>query len=81
MKRFRLLGMFQEEMRYCMGVISGLHSFECEATTDFKNWSVDIPGELASQILMEWKQSCHSHDLLTEMEKFEKTGYLVEGEI
>lgn len=75
MQRLHSLGMFQEEMRYCMGVISGLHMFENEATTEFKDWAVDIPGELSSEILMEWKKSCHSPDLLTEMEKFEKVGY------
>lgn len=79
-ERLHSLGMLQEEMRYCMGVILGLHMFENEATTDFKDWSVDIPEELASQILMEWKTSCHSPDLLTEMEKFEKSGYSEEVE-
>ena len=80
MQRLHSLGMLQEEMRYCMGVISGLHMFENEATTEFKDWSVDMPGELASDIHMEWKRSCHSSDLLTEMEKFEKVGYADEGE-
>jgi len=80
MQRLHSLGMFQEEMRYCMGVISGLHMFENEATTEFKDWSVDLPGDRASQILREWKKSCHSPDLLDEMEKFEKAGYSEEGE-
>ncbi|MFI5343763.1 MAG: hypothetical protein ACHQUC_06030 [Chlamydiales bacterium] len=80
MQRLHSLGMFQEEMRYCMGVVSGLHMFENEATTDFKDWSVDIPGEQASEILTEWKKSCHAPDLLAEMEKFEKTSYSEEGE-
>lgn len=80
MQRLHSLGMLREEMRYCMGVISGLHMFENKATTEFKDWAVDMPGELASDILMEWKKSCHSPDLLTEMEKFEKVGYADEGE-
>lgn len=79
MERLHSLGMLQEEMRYCMGVISGLHMFANEATTDFKDWSVDLPGELASQILMEWQKSCHSPELLTDMEKFEKAGYSEQG--
>lgn len=77
MQRLHSLGMFQEEMRYR---ISGLHMFENEATTEFKDWSVDLPGDRASQILREWKKSCHSPDLLAEIERFEKAGYSEEGE-
>jgi len=73
MQRLHSLGMFREEMRYCIGVISGLYMFERESTTQFKDWAVDIPGELASQILMEWKKSCQSSELLTEMKLFEAT--------
>ena len=65
MKRLHSLGMFHEEMRYCMGVISGLHTFESESTTKFKEWAEDVSGEVASQILMEWKKSCNLPELLT----------------
>lgn len=59
MQRLHLLGMFREEMHYCMGVISGLYMFENESTTEFKDWAVDISGELASQILTEWINACN----------------------
>ena len=70
MKRLRSLGMFHEEMRYCMGVISGLYQFESESSTEFKDWAVDIPGELADTILSEWKDSHKDSELLAAMESF-----------
>ncbi len=78
MKRFRSLGMFHEEMRYCIGVISGLYAFEDKSTTEFKGWAEDMAGELASQILIEWKNSCNSSELMVEMKRFEATGYCEE---
>ena len=79
MERLHSLGMFYEEMRYCMGVISGLHRFKSESTTKFKDWAEDISGELASQILTDWTQSCTPPELLTEMKKFEATGCSEDG--
>jgi hypothetical protein len=72
MQRLHSFGMLQEEMHHCMGVISGLHMFENEASTDFKDWSIDIPGELASEILTEWKKSCHAPDLLMRWKNLKK---------
>lgn len=75
MKRLRTLGMFHEEMRYCVGVISGLYAFEHEATTEFKDWAVDISSELANQILMKWTNSCSSPELMAEMKQFNVTSF------
>lgn len=78
MKRLRSLGMFHEEMLYCIGVLSGLYAFEDEATTEFKDWAVDMAGELASQILAEWTNSCNSPKLMAEMKRFEAAGFCEE---
>ena len=77
MERLRSIGMFDEEMRYCMGVLSGLYMFEAESTTEFNEWAMDIPGELMNEILTKWKSSCRSPELLSEMEKFEAGDYNV----
>jgi hypothetical protein len=75
MQRLHALGMFREEMCYCMGVISGLYRFESESATEFRNWAEDISGELASQILTEWTESCRCPKMLAEMKQFEAAGH------
>lgn len=74
MKRLHSLGMFYEEMRYCMGIASGLQQFEDEATTEFKNWAEDIAGDLSDQILSEWTESCNDPKLRAEMAQFKDSG-------
>jgi hypothetical protein len=75
MQRLHSLEMFREEMRYCMGVISGLYRYESESTTEFKDWAVDMPRKLADQILTEWTGSCHCPKMLEEMKQFEAASH------
>lgn len=80
MKRLGSLGMLYEEMRYCMGIASGLQQFEDEATTGFKDWTADMAGNMAGNLISQSKKSCNDPKLRTEMESFEDSSYTVEDE-
>lgn len=72
MKRYRTLGMREEEMLQCMGIVSGLLEFEKKSDTEFKNWACDVSSNAADHVLADWKAACHDPELKKEMEKFIK---------
>ena len=53
-ERYQELGMAEQELAYCMGVIFGLYRFERESESEFRDWSVDIPAECARDLLDQW---------------------------
>ncbi|NCO68866.1 MAG: hypothetical protein CO162_00645 [bacterium (Candidatus Ratteibacteria) CG_4_9_14_3_um_filter_41_21] len=53
MKRYSKLGFHKQAFAICCGVILGLYKFEYKSTTEFKDWAVDAPGEIAGYILDE----------------------------
>ena len=57
MARYNDLGMADEAMYTCLGILSGLYRFEDEADSEFKDWAVDLPGDYGSVVLEEWKKS------------------------
>jgi hypothetical protein len=52
---YHQLGMLEQEAHYCAGVISGLYRYDRESKTEFRQWSEDIAGECAGNILDEWR--------------------------
>lgn len=63
-REYGKIGMAEQSMRYCMGVLEGICRFEHESRTEFKDWAPDIPGECFGAILDEWRRSCvHKRDL------------------
>jgi len=57
MARYNDLGMADEAMYTCLGILSGLYRFEDESDSEFKDWAVDLPGDYGIVVLEEWKKS------------------------
>jgi len=55
-KRYRELGMPQQEATYCMGVILGIYRYEHESKSEFREWCVDVPIECAGYLLDTWRE-------------------------
>ena len=43
--RYHELGMFEQEIAECQGVLLGLYRYERESKSEFRGWSEDIPGD------------------------------------
>ncbi|MGQ0593856.1 MAG: hypothetical protein ACT4QB_14785, partial [Gammaproteobacteria bacterium] len=54
-RRYHELGMREEEMTHCMGLILGIYRYEHESKSEFREWSVDVPLECAGDRLREWR--------------------------
>ena len=54
--RYQELGMPEQEMTYCMGVILGIYRYEHESKSAFREWAVDIPIECAGYLLTKWRE-------------------------
>ena len=56
MKRYRELGMDEQERDYCMGAILGLYRYERESKSEFKDWCHDMPLCCAENVLENWRK-------------------------
>jgi hypothetical protein len=55
-KRYRELGMAEQETTYCMGVVLGIYRYEHESKSEFRKWCVDVPLECAGYLLDTWRE-------------------------
>ena len=55
-ERYHQLGMPDQEATYCMGVLFGIYRYARESKSEFREWSVDIPGEFAGLLLDKWQK-------------------------
>ena len=55
LKNYQALGMSVEANKMCMGLLLGLYRFECESTSEFKNWAPDAPSAFADAVVGAWK--------------------------
>ena len=55
-KRYRELGMAEQETTYCMGVILGIYRYEHESKSQFREWCADVPIECAGYLLDKWRE-------------------------
>ena len=56
MHRLLDLKMNSEAKLCCMGIAKGIYEYEENSTSEFKDWATDIPGEMYSHIVDEWKK-------------------------
>ena len=56
MYRFLDLKMNQEAKLCCMGIARGIYEYEENSTSEFKDWATDIPAEMYSYVVNEWKK-------------------------
>ena len=55
-RRYRELGMTDEEGMYCRGVILGIYRFEHETESEFLECAADMPLECAGALLTTWRK-------------------------
>jgi hypothetical protein len=55
-ERYHDLGMLEQEVAQCKGVILGLYRYERESKSEFRAWCEDIPGECAGALLADWRK-------------------------
>jgi len=62
--KYQKLGLRAEANRMCEGLLLGLHRFEHESTSEFKNWAPDAPIIFAEAVVDAWKSgSPHKSDV------------------
>ena len=54
--RCNALGLADEALYLCLGILSGLYRFEIESDSKFKDWATDLPGAYCRVVLEEWKK-------------------------
>jgi hypothetical protein len=62
MQRLMDLKMHQEAKLYCMGILKGIHQYEEDSESEFKDWASDVPGESFGYILREWGKNRNNKD-------------------
>ena len=49
------LSMLEQAQTICLGILRGIYDFHWHSNTEFKDWAVDVPGEVFQAYLGEWK--------------------------
>ena len=70
MQKCQNLSMNDQAKSYCMGLLKGIHLFETESTTEYKDWASDAPGENFVRIYKEWKKQAKRKKDITEVDSF-----------
>ena len=66
----RRLSLVEEASRCYQGILSGIHDFDRESSTEFKQRAADAPTESFGEVLSEWKTLRRSRTALAEMRAF-----------
>ena len=66
------LSMNDQAKLYCMGILEGIHRFETESESEYKDWAVDAPGEYFVRIYDIWKKEVKNKKEVAEVRKFIK---------
>ena len=69
-KRYRELGMPEQETIYCMGVILGIYRYEHESKSEFRKWCEDVPIECAGYLLDTWRKRKRGKAVAKSMDEF-----------
>lgn len=68
--RYHALGMTEEAVTSCRGVILGIYRYQHESKSEFREWSVDIPIECAGDLLSRWRERGRNSAPNTAMDAF-----------
>jgi len=68
--RYHELGMGEQELNYCMGVVLGTYQYVQESDSEFKNWCEDIPLHYADNLLNRWRKRTTEPSLHAAMDEF-----------
>lgn len=70
LEKHQQLGMNALANPVCMGLLLGLHAFEDESSSEFKDWAPDAAGEWAGEIVSIWKNGRPRRSDIEEMKSF-----------
>jgi len=68
--RLHKIGLENESISYCMGLLKGIYLYSNESSSEFKDWAADIPEEFFRQILEEWEKSKLNKNATLKIESF-----------
>lgn len=80
MDKCQQLGLAEQSLNLCMGLVLGLYNFEILSDSKFKEWAGDLPMVYAKIAISNWKKGAPSPEDLAEMKAFiqeEKIGWLL----
>src|SRR5229473_3794898 len=72
MERYRTLGLHEQASACCLGILQGIHDFDKDSSTQYKEWAVDAPEEYFGQVADAWENIYHGKPPLSKLESFVK---------
>ena len=70
LSEYNQLKMREEALLYCEGTIKGIYRYEFDSTSEFKNWSQDIPVECLLYLLEEWQKATEDQSCMNKVKYF-----------
>ena len=55
---------------HCMGILQGIHHFETESESEYKDWAVDAPGEYFVSVYQDWRKGAKNNKDVSEVKRF-----------
>jgi hypothetical protein len=71
--RYQRLGMRQEAMYLCMGILQGLYQFEHQSTSTFREWATDLSLSYAEDAIEQWRGGGVKRKAVAELRAFIET--------
>ena len=56
MRKRQINALWDAAMDYCLGILLGIRHFEEESATEFRSWAGDVPGEMFTRVLAEFRK-------------------------
>jgi hypothetical protein len=70
MRKCQQLGLAEQSLSLCMGLVLGLYQFNSESTSKFKEWAADLPMGYAQTVISTWKKGAPGPRDLAAMKAF-----------
>ena len=64
------LGLTAQAKLFCMGILQGIHLFETESKSEYKDWAVDAPGEFFVSVYQDWRKGAKNKKDVSEVKRF-----------
>ena len=70
LRKYQKLGMSDESIQLCIGLLMGLYRFEHESASEFKSWATDAPISFAAKVVEAWTMGRPSHAAVVALKEF-----------
>jgi hypothetical protein len=64
------LSILEQAQTICLGILRGIYDFHWHSNTEFKDWAVDVPGEVFEAYLGEWKEQFQEPTSASKLKQF-----------